>query len=64
MKRRRARLTQQELKQLGVRPGLLATRYPAGKDRVQVRRLTTEPPSRAPFCPWHQTNVRQTIVWL
>jgi hypothetical protein len=51
MKRRRARLTQQELKQLGVQPGLVATRYPAGKDRVQVRRLTTEPPSRAPFLP-------------
>jgi hypothetical protein len=50
MKRRR-KLTQQELKQLGVQPGLLATRYPASQDRVEIRRLTTEPSGRSPFLP-------------
>jgi hypothetical protein len=48
MKRRR-KLSQAELKQLGVQPGLLSTRYPAGEDRAQIRRLTQETRSAPSF---------------
>jgi hypothetical protein len=39
---RKRRLSQQDLRALGVQPGLLATRYPAGGDRAQIQRLTAE----------------------
>jgi hypothetical protein len=39
-RQRKRRLTQQDLRDLGVRPGLHALRYPAGQDRAEVRRLT------------------------
>jgi hypothetical protein len=41
-RQKKKRLTQQDLRALGVQPGLLATRYPAGEDRAQIRRLTAE----------------------
>jgi hypothetical protein len=46
--KRKRRLSQQDLRLLGVRPGLLSTRYPAGGDRAEVRRLNPETSGRPP----------------
>ncbi len=45
-RKRRRKLTQADLRTLGVQPGLQAIRYPAGQDRARVEQLAPEGPER------------------
>jgi hypothetical protein len=53
MRKRKKKLSQSDLRALGVQPGLLSTHYPAGGERAQIRRLSAAPSSGAssPFLP-------------
>lgn len=47
MREQKRRLTQQDLRALGVQPGLIATRYLPGEDRARVEQLASD--SRGPY---------------
>lgn len=50
-RQRKRRLSQQDLRQLGVQPGLLAVRRAPDEERVEVRQLAAEAKPRPPFGP-------------